>query len=278
MKFSSPRQLKDWISNAAKDNNQIANTILQNYMMERLLERISISKYKDNFILKGGFLIAAMIGINMRSTLDMDTTVKGLSVSKEKIEVILNEIVSIDLNDGIILKFINAKSIHDVSEYDDFRISIEAQFYTIKVNMKIDITTGDVIIPKEVDFSYKLMFEERHISIKAYNLNTIFAEKIESILSRNIANTRARDYYDVYVLYNTRKNEIDFLSLSNAIKEKTIERNTEIYLEHKDKFLNDIEDSNDLKRIWSAYSEKYAYAQGIQFGEIITILREILES
>ena len=122
------------------------------------------------------------------------------------------------------------------------------------------------------------MFEERHISIKAYNLNTIFAEKIESILSRNIANTRARDYYDVYVLYNTRKNEIDFLSLSNAIKEKTIERNTEIYLEHKDKFLNDIEDSNDLKRIWSAYSEKYAYAQGIQFGEIITILREILES
>lgn len=278
MKFSSPRQLKDWISNAAKDNNQIANTILQNYMMERLLERISISKYKDNFILKGGFLIAAMIGINMRSTLDMDTTVKGLSVSKEKIEVILNEIVSIDLNDGIILKFINAKSIHDVSEYDDFRISIEAQFYTIKVNMKIDITTGDVIIPKEVDFSYKLMFEERHISIKAYNLNTIFAEKIESIISRNIANTRARDYYDVYVLYNTRKNEIDFLSLSNAIKEKTIERNTEIYLEHKDKFLNDIEDSNDLKRIWSAYSEKYAYAQGIQFGEIITILREILES
>ena len=123
-----------------------------------------------------------------------------------------------------------------------------------------------------------LMFEERHISIKAYNLNTIFAEKIESILSRNIANTRARDYYDVYVLYNTRKNEIDFLSLSNAIKEKTIERNTEIYLEHKDKFLKDIEDSNDLKRIWSAYSEKYAYAQGIQFGEIITILREILES
>lgn len=200
MKIGSPRQLKDWINNMSKENNLVANTVLQNFMMERLLERISVSKYKDNFILKGGFLIAAMVGIDMRSTMDMDTTIKGIPVTRDTIENILNEILSIDLEDNVNFKLKNINSIHDVSDYDDFRVSVEAQFFSIKVNMKIDITTGDVIIPREVEYSFKLMFEDRDISIKAYNLNTILAEKVESILARNVANTRARDYYDVYIL------------------------------------------------------------------------------
>lgn len=131
MKISSPRQLKDWINNMAKENNLIANTVLQNYMMERLLERISISKYKNNFILKGGFLIAAMVGIDMRSTMDMDTMVKGIPVNREAIEEILNEILSIELDDNIIFKLKAIKNIHDVSDYDDFRVSVEAQFFSI---------------------------------------------------------------------------------------------------------------------------------------------------
>ncbi|MGO3169264.1 nucleotidyl transferase AbiEii/AbiGii toxin family protein, partial [Senegalia sp. (in: firmicutes)] len=200
MKISSPRQLKDWINNMAKENNLISNIVLQNFMMERLLERIAISKYKDNFILKGGFLIAAMVGIDMRSTMDMDTTIKGITINREIIEEILNEIILIDLDDNVSFRLKDIKNIHDISDYDDFRVSVEAQFFTIRVNMKIDITTGDVIIPREVEYSFKLMFEERDISIKAYNLNTILAEKIESILARNVANTRARDYYDVYIL------------------------------------------------------------------------------
>ena len=154
--------------------------------------------------------------------------------------------------------------------------SVEAQFYTIRVNMKIDITTGDVIIPSEVQYSFSLMFEERDISVKAYNLNTILAEKIESILSRNVANTRARDYYDVYILLTLRRNEIDYESLRNAIRVKAEERNTLIYLENSEKFLKDIEKSEDLRVIWASYVQKFSYAEGIQFSEITDILREII--
>jgi predicted nucleotidyltransferase component of viral defense system len=278
MKIGSPRQLKDWINNLAKENNLIASTVLQNFMMERFLERVSVSKYKDNFILKGGFLISAMVGINMRSTLDMDTTIKGLSVNREAIEQILNEILSVDLNDNVIFKLKNIKKIHDVSDYDDLRVSIEAQFFTIRVNMKVDITTGDVIIPREVEYSFKLMFEEREILIKAYNLNTILAEKIESILARNVANTRARDYYDVYILLTLRRNDIDLESLRNAIRKKAEERNTLVYVENWDKYLKDIEESEDLNTIWESYVQKFPYAEGIQFNEIKSIIREIFKA
>lgn len=277
MKIGSPRQLKDWINNLAKENNLIANTVLQNFMMERLLERVSVSKYKDNFILKGGFLIAAMVGIDMRSTMDLDTTIKGIAVNREIIEQILNEILSISLDDNVTFELKSIKNIHDISDYDDFRVLVEAQFFTIRVNMKIDITTGDKIIPREVEYSFKLMFEERDISIKAYNLNTILAEKIESILARNVSNTRARDYYDVYILLTLRKKDIDLDSLKSAIMRKAEERKTLVYIENKEKYLGDIEESEELNRTWESYTQKFPYAEGIQFSEITNILREIFK-
>jgi predicted nucleotidyltransferase component of viral defense system len=246
-------------------------------MMERLLERISVSKYKDNIILKGGFLIAAMVGIDMRSTMDMDTTIKGIPVNRESIEEIVNEILSIELDDNVSFTLKDIKNIHDVSDYDDFRVSIEAQFFTIRVNMKIDITTGDVIIPREVEYYFKLMFEERVISIKAYNLNTILAEKIESILARNVANTRARDYYDVYILLTLRRNDINLEKLRKAVRKKAEERNTLVYVENYEKYLRDIEDSEDLNAIWESYAEKFPYAEEIRFVEITSILREIFK-
>lgn len=276
MKFGSSRQLKDWINNIVKENNLVANTVLQNFMMERFLERIAVSKYKDNLILKGGFLIAAMIGINMRSTMDMDTTIKGIPVNKEIVEKILNEIMTIDLDDNVKFKLKNIKNIHDVSDYDDFRVSVEVKFFTIIVNIKIDITTGDVIIPGEIEYPFRLMFEERDILIKAYNLNTMLAEKIESILARNVANTRARDYYDVYILLKLRKRDIDFTSLGNAIRKKAEARNTLVYLTNKDKYLRDIEESEYLKEIWESYTRKFSYAEGIRFDEIVNILKDIL--
>lgn len=247
-------------------------------MMERLLERISVSKYKDNLILKGGFLIAAIIGINMRSTMDMDTTIKGIPVNRESVERILNEILGIELDDNVTFRAKSIRSIHDVSEYDDYRVSVEAQFFTIKVNLKIDITTGDQIIPREIDYSFQLMFEERSISIKAYNLNTILAEKVESILVRNVANTRARDYYDVYILLTLRKNEIDLVSLRSAIRRKAEERNTLVFVDNFEKYVSDIEDSEDLKAIWKSYAERFTYAESISFVEITKTIREILEA
>ncbi len=260
----------------AKNNNLISNTLLQNFMMERFLERISTSKYKDNFIIKGGFLIAAIVGLDMRSTMDIDSTIKGISINRKSLEKILNEILSIQIDDNVTFILKDMKNIHDISEYDDFRVSVEASLFTIKVNMKIDITTGDIIIPREIDYSFKLMFEDRSIIIKAYNINTILAEKIESILSRNIANTRARDYYDVYILMTLKKNEIDLINLKNAIMQKAEDRNTIIYVKNKDKYLSDIDESEYLKTIWKAYTLKFPYAKDIQFTEITNIIKEIL--
>ena len=276
MIVSSPKQLKDWINNLAKRDNLVNNTVLQSFMMERLLERIAVSEYKDNFILKGGFLIAAMIGIDLRSTMDMDTTIKGIPINQDEIEKILNEIILIDLDDHINFKIKNIKNIHDVSEYDDFRVSLEAVFYTIKVNLKIDITTGDVIIPGEVDYSYNLMFEDRKIMIKAYNLNTILAEKIESILVRNVSNTRARDFYDIYILAMLNKANFDRLELKKAIWKKAEERKSTIYIEDYEKYLNDVSESKDVLNIWNSYREKYNYAKDIEFESIIKIIKDIM--
>lgn len=276
MIVSSPRQLKDWINNLAKRDNLVANTVLQSFMMERLLERIAVSEYKDNFILKGGFLITAMIGIDLRSTMDMDTTIKGISIDRDELAKILNEIILIDLDDHINFKIKNIKNIHDVSEYDDFRVSLEAVFDTIKVNLKIDITTGDVIIPEEIDYSFNLMFEDRKIMIKAYNLNTILAEKIESILVRNVSNTRARDFYDIYILMVLNKANFDKLELKKAIWKKAEERKSTIYIEDYEKYLNDVSESKDVLNIWNSYREKYNYAKEIEFDSILKTIKDIM--
>lgn len=276
MKINSPKQLKDWINNLAKRNNLVANTLLQNYMMERFLERVAVSPYKDNFILKGGFLIAAMVGIDLRSTLDMDTTIKGLPVDKDTIEKIISEILSIDIGDNVTFSMKSIKNIHDVSEYDDFRIGIEAAFFTMRVNMKLDITTGDVIIPREIEYSFKLMFEDRNIVIKAYNLNTILAEKIETILVRNVSNTRARDFYDVHILLTTRTSDINMKELKQAIYKKAEERNSIDYINNYEKYLTDILESPDMQKIWNSYKEKYIYANDIELTDIIKSIEKIL--
>lgn len=276
MIFSSPKQLKDWINNLSKENNVVANTILQNYMMERFLERVSLSEYKDNFILKGGFLIAAMVGIDMRSTRDLDSTIKGIKMDKDTIEKIINTILAINIYDNVTFKIKSINSIHDVDEYNDFRISIEAYFFTIRENIKIDITTGDVIIPSEVSYSFKLLFENRNIEIKAYNINTILAEKIETILSRNISNTRARDFYDVYIIFKTRPFDINKDKLKQAFIKKFEERNSIVYLENSQKYLKDIINSEDIKRNWSNYQKKYMYANDIMFSDIIKCIDEML--
>jgi len=175
LKFTSATQLKYWIKNKSKNTGTPANVLLQTYMMERLLERLSLSSYRDNLILKGGFLIASMIGIDRRSTMDMDATVKGLPISYEGIRELLGEIISLDTGDGVSFEIQDINNIHGISEYDDFRISLRATFYTVRVNIKVDVTTGDSTIPREIEYHYKLMFEDRKIPIMAYNLYTILA-------------------------------------------------------------------------------------------------------
>jgi len=277
MMFTSATQLKDWIKNKSKQTGAPINTILHNYMMERLLERVSLSSYRENLILKGGFLIAAMVGIERRSTMDLDATMKGLPVDREGIETILNEIISINADDNVTFEIRNIKNIHDISEYDDFRVSLRAVFHTIRVEMKIDITIGDVIIPREIEYPYKLMFEDRTIPVMAYDLYAILAEKIETILSRNVTNTRGRDFYDAYVLLSLNRDTLSRAELLQAIRVKAEERGSLAYVENYMKHLQDIEASPEMKKIWAGYVRNYSYANGIALSDILSLVTWVFE-
>jgi predicted nucleotidyltransferase component of viral defense system len=272
MRFTSTTQLKDWIKNKSKQTGAPTNTLLQSYMMERLLERISLSSYRENMILKGGFLIAAMVGVDKRSTMDMDTTIKGISVDRKSIETILREILSVDAGDDVKFEIQDIKNIHDISEYDDFRVSLRASFHTVRVNMKIDITTGDAIIPREIEYPYRLMFEERTISVMAYNICTILAEKIETILSRNVTNTRGRDFYDAYILLSMNKDTLSREELRHALQVKAEERDSVSDLKNYSKHLQDIASSPEITNIWKAYAENYPYAKGIDLQDILALI------
>lgn len=277
MRFTSATQLKDWIKNKSKQTGTPSNSLLYTCMMERLLERVSVSPYRENLILKGGFLIAAMVGIDRRSTMDMDTTVKGLSVSREALGEIIDEIIAIDVEDGVTFEVENIQNIRDVSEYDDFRISLKASFHTIFVRMKLDITTGDTIIPGEIEYSYKLMFEDQTIPVMAYNLYTILAEKIETILSRNVSNTRGRDFYDVYTLLSENRGTLSRTELFHAIQVKAEERGSTRYIEQYEKHLQDISASPEVAKIWTAYTKSYAYAKGIELADILPLIHWVFE-
>ena len=277
MKFTSATQLKDWLKNKSKQTRVPANALLQTYMMERLLERMSVSPYRENLILKGGFLIAAMVGVDRRSTMDMDTTLKGMVVSHEKLEEVLREIIAIDVGDGVSFEFESIQNIRDISEYDDFRVSLKASFHTIHVKMKLDVTTGDTIIPGAIEYSYPLMFEERTIPVMAYNLYTILAEKIETILSRNVTNTRGRDFYDIYMLLSENRSVLSKEELLHALRVKAEERGTARSVENYEKHLQDIANSPEVAKIWASYARSYSYAKGIALPEILSLTRWVFE-
>ncbi|MCL1908660.1 MAG: nucleotidyl transferase AbiEii/AbiGii toxin family protein [Holophagaceae bacterium] len=272
MKFASAWQLKDWIKNKSKQTGTTPNALMQTYMMERLLERLSISPYRNNFILKGGFLIAAMVGVGRRTTKDLDATAKGLSINQNNIKAILNKITSLDAGDGANFEIQDIKNIHDISEYDDFRVSVRASIYTIRTNLKIDITIGDTIIPKEIEYQYKLMFEDRTIPVMAYNLCTILAEKIETILARNITNSRGRDFYDAYILLSMYKDSIPQKELFDALRIKATERGTLNYVNDYARHLKNIADSPEISKIWTGYSKIYTYAKGIALSDVLSII------
>ncbi len=192
--------LKAIMKNIAKEKHISAQLVMQNFMMERLLERISVSKYQRNFILKGGFLIAAMVGLDTRATMDMDATIKGLPVNEQTVREMFEEICTIELDDDVTFSFHRIGEIREGDEYSGYRVSLVANYPPMAVPLKLDVTTGDKITPKEIEYRFKLLLEDRSISVLAYNLETIMAEKLETVISRGDQNTRPRDYYDIYIL------------------------------------------------------------------------------
>lgn len=266
------------INNMAKENNVAAQSVLQTYMLERLLERISISKYKDNFILKGGMLISAMLGIDSRTTMDMDTTIKGLPLTKDNITNIMDEICNIEIDDNVTLKINKVELIREDDDYGGYRITFEAKYNNeMPVIMKIDITTGDKITYKEIEYSFTLMLEDRKIQIWSYNVETIIAEKFEAIVKRGVLSTRIRDYYDVYMLINTQNKIIDKKTLKDAITLTAQHRGTNEIIKDWKKIVEKIANDSKMRQQWKRYQKDNFYAEEIEYKELINAISKVGE-
>ena len=270
-------QLKSVIKKIAKDKNISAQILLQNYMLERFLERISCSKYKNNYILKGGFLIASMIGVNMRSTMDMDATIKGYPLNKETIIEMIDNIIRIPLDDGISFNRGIVQEIREKDEYIGYRVSLVGNYEKMSVPLKLDITTGDKITPKEIEYTYKLMLDERSINILAYNLSTILAEKLETVVARGDQNTRLRDYYDIFILIKLESQNIEISTLQMALRETAKKRGTYDRIKEFDQVIEIIEFSDIMQQRWRNYSKNFSYAEDIRFEEICAEIKNILK-
>lgn len=276
--MTNAMQLKALIKNLAKEKCISAQLVLQNYMLERFLERISLSSYRDNYIIKGGFLIASMVGLDTRATMDMDATIKGYPVKEDSIRKMIEEILGIPIEDGITFRLQSIHEIREDDEYSGYRASLIAEYGRMAVPLKLDITSGDKITPREIEYSYKLMWENRSISILAYNLSTILAEKLETILSRADQNTRPRDYYDVYILTKLQGENIDDKTLSLALSATAEKRGSAHLLSQFWDILSTVKSSSIMKSRWENYQKDFDYAKGIEFEECCNAISTLLES
>lgn len=274
--MNTSTQLKALIRNLSKEKSVQAEIILRNFMLERLLERISLSPFRDKFILKGGMLVAAIVGIDTRSTMDMDATIRGIAFSEEALEEAMKAILACPVDDGVTMTLKGFENIRDESEYPGIRVSIEAVLDKTRQIMKVDITTGDKITPLAVEYSFKLLFENRSISILAYNLETVLAEKLETILSRSTTSTRMRDYYDVYILTTLRDQDIDWVLFFKAFKNTAEKRGSyNRLLETGHDNMGEIAQSKVLSELWSRYQQKNSYAADLTWMQAIASVKEL---
>ena len=271
-------QLKALIKNIAKEKHISAQLVMQNYMLERLLERISVSKYKQNIILKGGFLIAAMVGLDTRATMDMDTTIKGLPVNEQTIHEMFEEICKIELNDEVSFEFRNIGEIREGDVYAGYRVSLAANYPPMIIPLKLDITTGDKITPKEIEYQFKLLFEERSISVLAYNLETIMAEKLETVISRGDQNTRPRDYYDIYILAKLQYSNIELNALKAALNATTERRGSTAVIKNYHRIMDTVRSSENMQKQWNNYKKDFEYATDINFRDVCGTVLNLMDS
>ena len=273
----NPMQLKAFIKKKAAEKNISAQIVLQNYMLERLLERISLSEYRENFVLKGGYLIAAIVGLETRATMDLDTTIKGFALTHASIREIFERICAIQVADGITFSVVRTTDIREGNDYPGLRVRITADYPPLKVPLTMDVTTGDAITPREVEYALHLLFEDRSISILAYNLETILAEKLETVISRNVASTRPRDLYDIHMLHTLRGAAYAPSVLRLALEETARKRASLDAMPTYKKVMADILDSPAMRRFWHGYQAEFAYARDIPFETVCRTVVEILD-
>ena len=277
--ITTARQLKDLIRNMSKKKSADAQILMRNYMMERFLERISLSEYKNQFILKGGMLVAAMVGLDARATMDPDATIKGTNVSVKDVEMIISQIISIPLDDGVSFRIKRISEIMEEADYPGVRVSMETKFDGVITPLKIDISTGDIITPREIKYNFNLMLENRTIEVWAYNLETVLSEKLETVISRNVTNTRMRDFYDIYILQKLYGEQLSKDVLWDALVATAKKRETleQIEVEDIDEVFNEIQSNSVMENLWKAYQKNYTYAADIPWHTIMKSIRTLYE-
>ena len=273
---SKAMSLKGKIKNYAKSNNIAAQVVLQNYMFECFLARLSLSEYRDKFVVKGGMLIAAIVGLDTRATMDLDTTLRNLPLTEEKITEAILSICGVNREDDVAFKMKSIELIRKDDIYGGYCVRLEAIYDTVITPLSIDISTGDVITPEAVSYEFGGIFDGRvRIDLWGYNIETVIAEKVETILRRGVFSTRPRDYYDVYILETTQK--YDKNVLKEAIKATAEHRGSTEQVADVKGILNQIEDSNELKEMWDKYRKKFAYASDISYENVMKALHDIFE-
>jgi len=270
-------QLKARIKNLASASNIPAQAVLQNYMLERLLARIALSRHADRFILKGGLLIASLVGIDSRTTMDMDATVMGFPLSEDALGTALAEICSVVLDDEVALTLAGVAPIRDDDEYGGFRVSLSARYETDNTPLKIDITTGDVITPRPVRHTFHSSFDDTVIELWAYNVETILAEKVETILRRSVLNTRPRDFYDVHILTRTQRDRLDPAVFRKALQATAQKRLSLAQVAEHEAILATIEADAAMRQRWERYARDNYYARELSFDDAVRAVRDVLK-
>ena len=267
-------QVKDKLKNVAVKRNLDFNTLLRLYMYDRFIERLAVSKYRDNFILKGGFYLSTLFGLENRSTKDIDTAIKDANLTKENVEQMIKSIISIDINDGALIKFVEIGNIREEDQYGGFRVVLNVKVDTIRENFQIDIATVDPITPKPIVYKYRPILGDSYVNVWSYNIETVIAEKLETILRRVEANSRIRDYYDLYLIYTKGWNNVKVDDLRKAI-EKTFEKRN--YTGNIDESIAILKDSKIIRNRWDSYKKKCDYAHNIDYDQIIQFIEEIVK-
>ena len=274
--MSKAMSLKAKIRNIAKQKNIPAQVILQNYMFERLLVRLSASEYKEKFVLKGGMLVAAIVGLDNRATMDMDTTLKNLPLTPEAIRSALEDVCDIAFDDGVVFEIGTISPIREDDIYGGYRVMLNAKFDTLLTPLSIDVSTGDAITPHAVQYNISEIFDdEKSYELWAYNIETVMAEKVETILRRGVFNTRPRDFYDTYILTTTQK--FDNAVFADALSATAKHRGTTEQIADVPSILYNIEESPELKTMWGQYRKQFSYAKDITYEQIMDSIKTLLK-
>lgn len=261
--------LKGKIKALAKKSNLKPQELLQMYLFEHLLVRLGKSGYAEAFVLKGGLLISSMTGVAQRTTMDMDTTVIGMDMDEDTVSEAVAAICAVDVADGMEYSFERIEPIREGDEYANWRAHLRVRCGKIDAPVKIDITTGDEIVPGRIEYRYPLMFEEGSVRVLSYPLETVLAEKLETVVSRGIANTRGRDYYDIHTLLRLKADEINQDSLHEAVVATASRRGSLGTMGDYEAVLGEVRRSDMMRGIWSSYVSASPYAEGVDFEEAV---------